>query len=179
MQVNVPNLRTAFEAAADKTGVPCNPFYTKMREAVFNTCLQALGEYDYTGKPWLHIVSAAPGAGKTTLTNAFIAALVETVPRATCLVVVEQIKSVKTRLADLEKLLPGKVACWTSKFATANKKFAKDGRKALADFPVARQSAASPDNSTWSAASSAAATISLNSSKPIGSVCSSSAYVLL
>jgi hypothetical protein len=83
MQVNVPKLRTAFEAAADKTGVPCNPFYTKMRDAVFNTCLQALGEYDYTGKPWLHIVSAAPGAGKTTLTNAFIAALVETVPGAT------------------------------------------------------------------------------------------------
>jgi hypothetical protein len=137
MQVNVPNLRTAFEAAADKTGVPCNPFYTKMRDAVFNTCLQALGEYDYTGKPWLHIVSAAPGAGKTTLTNAFIAALVETVPGATCLVVVEQIKSVKTRLADLEKLLPGRAACWTSTFATANKKFAKDGRRALADFPVA------------------------------------------
>jgi Flp pilus assembly CpaE family ATPase len=33
------------------------------------------------------VLGELPGAGKTTLTNAFIAALVETVPGATCLVV--------------------------------------------------------------------------------------------
>jgi hypothetical protein len=111
-------LRAAFEAACDRTGVPQNRFYSKMRDCVFNTCSGAMARDNHDH---LDIISAAPGTGKTQFTNAYIAALIETTPDASALAVVEQIKSAKSRYEALNRLVPGKVGCWTSRFETVSK----------------------------------------------------------
>src|SRR5260370_33148533 len=56
--------------------------------------------------------------------------MIEVVPLASALVVVEQIKSTEARFRDLDALPPGKVACWTSEYRTVEK-------AELADYPVA------------------------------------------
>jgi hypothetical protein len=63
--------------------------------------------------PRLHVVSAPVGSGKTSFSLAFVAALVRTTP-STCLVVVNQIEKADDTFQDLNMLLPGKVAVWTT-----------------------------------------------------------------
>jgi hypothetical protein len=108
-------------------------FYQKMATCVFLTFWEALTDTKLFGRARkrLHVISAPAGSGKTTFSNACIAALVGMVPNTSALVVVEQIKTAKTRYAELEALLPGKVACWTSEFATVGNK------DELANYPVA------------------------------------------
>jgi hypothetical protein len=131
-------LLSSFKAAVTRTDelrgstMLATSFYQQMADYVFATFWEALTDTKLFGRARnrLHVISAPAGAGKTTFSNACIAALVETVPKASALVVVEQIKTAETRYKDLEALLPGKVACWTSEFATV-------GRDQLSNYPVA------------------------------------------
>src|SRR6266481_3516310 len=88
-------------------------FYQRMATYVFMTFWEALTDTAIFGRSRkrLHVISAPAGAGKTTFSNACIAALVEAVPNSSALVVVEQIKTAETRYKDLAALLPSKVAC--------------------------------------------------------------------
>jgi hypothetical protein len=81
---------------------------------VFLTFWEALTDTQLFGRARkrLHVISAPAGAGKSTFSNACIAALIEAVPRASALVVVEQIKTAETRYKDLEALLPGSPILW-------------------------------------------------------------------
>lgn len=123
------SLLAAFKAAVERSPAPRNRFYERMALTVGDTALMALQD-SIEGRACMHVLSAPAGSGKTTLTNAFIEAMIEVVPLASALVVVEQIKSVEARFRDLDALLPGKVACWTSEFRTVEK-------AELADYPVA------------------------------------------
>jgi hypothetical protein len=113
-----------FERYADRSDAPQNAFYAKVRTGIYNACEETLR----TGG--LHTVALAPGAGKTQFTNSYIGAMIEDDLTASALVVVEQIATVKDRFETLERLMPGKVACWTSKFKTVE-------RNKLRDYPVA------------------------------------------
>src|SRR5260221_4745049 len=112
-------LLSSFKAAVTRTDelrgstMLATSFYQQMADYVFATFWEALTDTKLFGRARnrLHVISAPAGAGKTTFSNACIAALVETVPKASALVVVEQIKTAETRYKDLEALLPGKVAC--------------------------------------------------------------------
>jgi hypothetical protein len=123
------SLSAAFNAAVERSPAPRSRFYERMALTVGDTALMALQD-NIEGRACMHVLSAPAGSGKTTLTNAFIEAMIEVVPLASALVVVEQIKSVEARFRDLDALLPGKVACWTSEFRTVEK-------AELADYPVA------------------------------------------
>jgi hypothetical protein len=123
------SLLTAFKAAVERSPAPRNRFYERMAATVGDTALMALQD-SIAGRACMHVLSAPAGSGKTTLTNAFIEAMIEVVLLASALVVVEQIKSVEARFRDLDALLPGKVACWTSEYRTVEK-------AELTDYPVA------------------------------------------
>jgi hypothetical protein len=109
------SLSAALNAAVERPPTPRNRFYERMALTVGDTALMALQD-NIEGRACMHVLSAPAGSGKTTLTNAFIEAMIEVVPLASTLVVVEQIKSVEARFRDLDALLPGNVACWTSEF---------------------------------------------------------------
>src|SRR5262249_44361455 len=101
---NLPDntsLLTAFKAAVERSPAPRNGFYERMALTVGATALMALQD-TVQNRARMHVLSAPAGSGKTTLTNAFIEAMVEVVPLASALVVVEQIKSVEARFRDLD-----------------------------------------------------------------------------
>jgi hypothetical protein len=107
--------RTSFETFsryADNSPAPKNAFYSKVQGGIYNVCDETLR----TGS--LHIIALNPGVGKTQFTNAYIGAMIEDDPKASALVVVEQIATVQERFETLHKLIPGKVGCWTTKFKT-------------------------------------------------------------
>ncbi len=145
-ELSINTLLPAFNAAVARINEMrgsqqlASHFYRQAGNSVFLTFWEALTDTHLFGRERkrLHVVSAPAGAGKSTFSNACIAALIGTVPNggplgapASALVVVEQIRTAEARYRDLEALLPGKVACWTSGFATVNRK------DDLACYPVA------------------------------------------
>jgi hypothetical protein len=113
-----------FQRYADRSEAPKNAFYSKMRTGIYNVCEETLR----TGG--LHIIALNPGVGKTQFTNAYLGAMIEDDPAASALVVVEQIATVQERFETLYKLIPGKVACWTTRFKTVE-------RDKLYQYPIA------------------------------------------
>jgi hypothetical protein len=101
-----------------------NAFYSKVGDAIFDACYSAIGQSEAakagakTPKA-LKVVSAPMGAGKTTFTLAFITALVQfgerepDAPRG-CVFVVEQMTKADEMYRELSRLLPRKVAVWTT-----------------------------------------------------------------
>jgi hypothetical protein len=101
-----------------------NTFYSKVGDAIFDACYGAI-ENSEAAKAGLKtpkalkVVSAPMGAGKTTFTLAFITALVrlrehdQNMPCG-CVFVVEQMTRADEMYRELSRLLPGKVAVWST-----------------------------------------------------------------
>jgi hypothetical protein len=101
-------------------------FYRSIGRSVFDAGYQALQDFvvHYTpfhGDPCdrMHVVSAPVGSGKTSFSVAFVAALVRVAEQEHkapygALVVVNQIEKADTTFRDLDRLLPGRVAIWTT-----------------------------------------------------------------
>jgi hypothetical protein len=137
---NRDELRVEFDAAVqeliDKNRT--NPlltskWYSQIGDSVFDACYRALGDVcevkvtkrGFPGTPHapsaarLHVVSAPVGAGKTSFSEAFIVALVKLSERDPnhpygCLFVVDQITRADQIYRELDALIPGKVAVWSS-----------------------------------------------------------------
>jgi hypothetical protein len=130
-------------------------FYAGIGNSVFDAGYDALGATcapkSPKRTPSLHVVSAPVGSGKTSFAVAFIAALVRLGSTAGtngipfgCVVVVDQIPKADTMFKDLQRLLPGKVAVWTTdhdqrckqptKVSSPAARFTKDD---LQHYPVA------------------------------------------
>jgi hypothetical protein len=77
------SLLTAFKAAVERSPAPRNRFYERMALTVGATALMALQD-TIEGRARMHVLSAPAGSGKTTLTNAFIEAMIEVIPLASC-----------------------------------------------------------------------------------------------
>jgi hypothetical protein len=141
-------------------------FYRRIGDSVFYAGYQALQDFvascvgDHVAPNEahrMHVVSAPVGSGKTSFSLAFVTALVRwaswtenkdagAVPYG-CLVVVNQIEKADITFRDLNALLPGKVAVWTTEH-DPDCKLPKEGRKVsepaaqftkddLQDYPVA------------------------------------------
>jgi hypothetical protein len=114
-------LRALFDEEADAISMKNDlntPWHRKLRDAVFEACYTALGDYR-SRKRRLLTVSAPPGAGKTSFACAFIVAMTryaERHPEAPqgCVFVTDRIQRADEVYRDLEVTLPGKVAIWTS-----------------------------------------------------------------
>src|SRR5215471_10270264 len=115
-------------------------FYRRIGDSVFDAGYQALHDFvihhhrDFDGPTTrMHVVSAPVGSGKTSFSLAFVTALVrcaEHGPMAPsgALVVVNQIEKADTTFRDLNALLPGKIAVWTTEHDPACK-LSKQERK--------------------------------------------------
>jgi hypothetical protein len=84
-----------FSRYADRSDAPQNAFYAKVRTGIYNVCEETLR----TGG--LHTIALAPGVGKTQFTIAYLGAMIEDDPKASALVVVEQIATVRGRYETL------------------------------------------------------------------------------
>jgi hypothetical protein len=146
-----------------------NGFYRSIGDSVFDAGCLALSDFVEHYKPFsdgdaaitggsrnrIRVVSAPVGSGKTTFTAAFIAALIRYADQdpqspTGALVVVNQIEKANDTFHDLNALLPGKVAVWTTEHDPAcrlkdedrkvppdklpEKRFTKDN---LQHYPVA------------------------------------------
>jgi hypothetical protein len=95
-------------------------FYAETGNAVFDAGYLALSDYcnGPAGKRRLHVVSAPAGGGKTSYSYALMLALTRyaQTPGAPyeCVFVVDQIKKADEAFKDLNALMPGKVAVWTT-----------------------------------------------------------------
>jgi hypothetical protein len=136
-------------------------FYRQIGDAVFDAGYEALQDFviHYTvphrllgggDRDRMHVVSAPVGSGKTSFSVAFVAALVryaEAHPTEAphgAVVVVNQIKKADETFRDLNALLPGKVAIWTSDHDSRHPQgeqvtepAAMFAREQLQDYPVA------------------------------------------
>jgi hypothetical protein len=149
-------LRAAYDAAIREIDsdreqpMLTTDFYMRIGDSLFDVCYRALGDSCEAqdaplgkSKPaTLHVVSAPAGAGKTSFSQAFIAALVrhgETNPDAPygCVFVVDQITKAEQMYQELSKLLPGKVAIWTNDH-DASRQSEKQREKAKVPNPSAR-----------------------------------------
>jgi hypothetical protein len=114
-------LRALFDQEADAISLRNNldtPWHRKLRNAVFEACYAALGDYR-SRKRRLLAASAPCGAGKTSFAWAFIVAMTRYAdkhPNAPqgCVFVTDRIQRADEVYRDLEAALPGKVAIWTS-----------------------------------------------------------------
>jgi len=132
-------LRTEFDAAVihlDQSrthSMLTTDFYKRIGDSVFDAGYQALQDFvvhhhpDFDGfSTRMHVVSAPVGSGKTSFSLAFVTALVrcaEQTPMAPygALVVVNQIEKADTTFRDLNALLPGQIAVWTTEHDPACK----------------------------------------------------------
>jgi hypothetical protein len=132
-------------------------FYSRVGDWVFAAGCEALkdsstffDEAEIFGKNQhrLHVVPAPVGSGKTSFSLAFIAALIRYDPTASAVMVVDQIAKADEMFKDLESLLPGKVAVWSSEHCLdrnvpleerklVGQPAAKFHKEALQNFPVA------------------------------------------
>ena len=116
-------LRALFDGAVEEINASrgnrlTTEFYAKTGDAVFNAGCAALSDY-HTDNRLMRTVSAPAGAGKTSFSYALIAAVTryaEGNPDAPygCVFVVDQINKADEVYRDLNALLPGKVAIWTT-----------------------------------------------------------------
>ena len=117
---------TVLDQRRDKTMLT-TPFYAAIGASVFEAGYRALHDFvDYytpfseqRSSERMHVVSAPVGSGKTSFSIAFVAALVgyqeqhPTDPYG-ALIVCQQIERADAVFRDLNALIPGKVAIWTS-----------------------------------------------------------------
>jgi hypothetical protein len=133
-------LRVAYDAVIEEIDSArgsqqlTNAFYAKVGDAIFEACYSALEHYEATKEavqpsPRLRVVSAPMGTGKTTFALAFITALarLREQPDAPCgcVFVVEQMTKAEEMFRELEALLPGRVAVWSTDHDVNNKNPAK------------------------------------------------------
>jgi hypothetical protein len=123
-------LREAFDAAVREIDTQrerpmlTNEFYAGIGKSVFEAGYEALQDFaaaqaGATAKPRLHVVSAPAGSGKTSFSVALLAALVRLTASSEgeplgCLFLTDQRERADATYRELERLLPGKVAVWTS-----------------------------------------------------------------
>jgi len=122
-------------------------FYAKAGDAVFNAGYAALADY-HADTRRMHTVSAPAGAGKTSFSYALISAVTryaESNPSAPygSVFVVDQNNKADEVYRDLNALLPGKVAIWTTdhdadckKPTRIEKPAAQFSRNALRKYPI-------------------------------------------
>jgi hypothetical protein len=125
MDLDKRRLRAAYNQAVAKIGARRNglldgPLYKQMQELVFETAYAAL--LDTTAPPAyprMHVLSALPGTGKSTFSNAMAAAIIAC--GGSVLFVVEQMETADQRYRDLNELLPGRVAVWSTDHTKGNR----------------------------------------------------------
>lgn len=125
--INRSLLRSAYDAAVaeivrSRPGSNLtNGFYSRISNSVFDACYSALMDAadGQEGSKRLHIVSAPMGSGKTTFSIAFMVAvtrLADTTPELSsgCVLLVDQMTKAEKMFGELNALLPGQVAVWTT-----------------------------------------------------------------
>jgi hypothetical protein len=107
-------------------------FYAETGNAVFDACYLALSDSckGVKGPRRVHVVCAPAGGGKTSFSYAFMVALTrhaENNPEAPygCVFVVDQIKKADEAYRELNALMPGEVAVWTTEHDRGCKKRTK------------------------------------------------------
>jgi hypothetical protein len=135
------------EINAIRCGRLTTEFYAKTGDAVFNAGYLALSDH-LTNTRRMHTVSAPAGGGKTSFSYALIAAVTRHAENRLdapygCVFVVDQITKADEVYRDLNALLPGKVAIWTTdhdidckKPERIEKPAAQFSREQLRHFPV-------------------------------------------
>ena len=146
-------LRALYDAAAEEINTTrsnklSTGFYNKTKDAVFNAGYAALSDF-HTDTRRMHTVSAPVGGGKTSFSYAFIAAVTRCAEQNVnaaygCAFVTDQIERADEVYRELEALLPGKVAIWTTdhdcnctKPTKLENPAARFDRDALQHYPVA------------------------------------------
>ena len=105
---------------AKRNGLLSGILYKQMQELVFETAYAALLDTATPpAQPRMHVLSALPGTGKSTFSNSFAAAIVAC--GGSVLFVVEQMETVDQRYRDLNEILPGQVACWSTDHRKGNR----------------------------------------------------------
>jgi hypothetical protein len=96
-------------------------FYADTGDSVFDACYLALSDYckGTNGPQRVHVVSAPAGGGKTSFSYAFMIALTQYAEANVdapygCVFVVDQIKKADDAFQELNALMPGKVAVWST-----------------------------------------------------------------
>jgi hypothetical protein len=119
-------LRALYDNAVDvlnetRDGRLTTEFYKKTGDGVFDAAYLALSDSckGTKGPRRVHVVSAPAGGGKTSFSYAVMTALTwhaESNPRAPygCVFVVDQIKKADEAYRELNALMPGKVAVWST-----------------------------------------------------------------
>jgi hypothetical protein len=104
-------------------------FYAKTGDGVFEAAYLALSDSckGTKGPRRVHVVSAPAGGGKTSFSYAFMTAVTryaESNPKAPygCVFVVDQIKKADEAYRELNELMPGKVAVWSTEHDRGCKK---------------------------------------------------------
>jgi hypothetical protein len=124
MDLNKDRLSTAYtdtiaKIDQNRNGLLSGPLYQQMQKLVFETAYAAL--LDTTAPstlPRMHVLSALPGTGKSTFSNAWAAAIA---CGGSTQFVVEQMETADQRFRDLNELLPGKVAVWSTDHKKGNR----------------------------------------------------------
>ena len=146
-------LRAAYDAAvakikAGRPGRMLGPAFDNTADLVFEAAYTALVQHD-DGQPngehsaatyRMQVLSAKPGLGKSSYSNAMASAIASV--GGGVLICCEQMESVDQRYRDLEKLMPGRVACYSTdhKKGTKPTKVLKPAaqftKEELANYPV-------------------------------------------
>lgn len=148
MDLDKGRLRAAYDKAVTKIGARRNglldgPLYKQMQGLVFDVAYAALLDtVTPPAQPRMHVLSALPGTGKSTFSNAWAAAIVAC--GGSVLFVVEQMETADQRYRDLNEILPGQVAVWSSDHRKGNHSptkvknpAAEFDKKELRNYPVA------------------------------------------
>jgi hypothetical protein len=139
--------REAFRARYDEAvaeiniarrGLLTTEFYSKTGAAVFSAGYAALSDWNTDTRRMLTL-SAPAGAGKTSFSYALMMAVTrnaENDPAAPygCAYVVDQISKADDAYSELNALLPGKVAVWTTEHDVNCKEFPKLRKRPAAQF---------------------------------------------
>jgi hypothetical protein len=117
-------LRAAYDAAvekikADRPGRMLGAAFDNTADLVFEAAYGALVQHDETQQARMQVLSAKPGLGKSSYSNAMACAI------ASCgggvLICCEQMETVDQRYRDLDKLVPGRVGCYSTDHKKGNK----------------------------------------------------------
>src|SRR5262245_2336103 len=125
MDLNKDRLWTAYSEAVTKidarrNGLLNGALYKQMQGLVFDVAYAALLDtITPPPPPRMHVLSALPGTGKSTFSNAWAAAIVAC--GGSVLFVVEQMETADQRYRDLNEMLPGQVAVWTTDHREGNR----------------------------------------------------------